>query len=230
MPKSLTLSRLLVFTIPLGFYLWLISTSLITTSTASASPPEPTPDGMENPESIDRLAEPPLAENPTQYEQGRYDYWMHCMPCHGDYGQGLTQEFIELWPPDHQGCWERGCHGGRIEDEGFPIPEFIPAVIFPGGMPKYADPEGLFGYLKATHPPQNPGGLEEDTYWAITAFVLAESGLVSTDEEVGLGDGFQIGGKVFLAIAIITTILLAVIILVEVKKQHNEEDPPEIQT
>jgi hypothetical protein len=216
-----TFPHLLVIAITLALPSWVITTSLITTSTASASPPEPTPDGMENPESTDRLAEPLLGENPTQYEQGRYDYWMHCMPCHGDYGQGLTQEFIELWPPDHQGCWDRGCHGGRIEDEGFPIPEFIPAVITSGGMANYSSPEDLFAYLQATHPPQNPGGLDEETYWAITNFVLAESGFTSRDEGIGPEVNSELFKLGIQSAAVIVVILVTVIITGQIWKASH---------
>lgn len=143
----------------------------------SAQSPTPTPD---------RLAEPELSEDPTQYEAGEYLYWMNCMPCHGDYGQGLTDEFRELWPEDHQNCWGRGCHGGRNMDEGFPIPKYIPAIISTtGDALAFHDPEELYSYLLTTHPPQHPGYLPEEEYWAMTAFVLAENGLISQESEIG---------------------------------------------
>ncbi|MEJ2266350.1 MAG: hypothetical protein P8X95_23135, partial [Anaerolineales bacterium] len=129
---------------------------------AQVPTPTPTPD---------RLAEPALPANPTQYEQGRHLYWMNCMPCHGDRGQGLTDEFRSLWVDDHQNCWGRGCHGGRQGDEGFPLPRTIPAVISSSGdLLPYATGDQLFEYLRTTHPPQHPGYLPEDEYWAITAF------------------------------------------------------------
>jgi mono/diheme cytochrome c family protein len=134
----------------------------------------------------DRLAEPALPQNPTQYEQGRHLYWLNCMPCHGDKGQGLTDEFRGLWVADHQNCWARGCHAGREEDEGFPLPRTIPAIISKTGdalVPKTADQ--LFEYLRTTHPPQHPGYLPEDEYWAITAYVLTENNLLPRRQEIG---------------------------------------------
>lgn len=144
---------------------------------ASAQSPAPTPD---------RLAEPEISENPTQYEEGQYLYWMHCMPCHGDYGQGLTDEFRELWVEDHQNCWGRGCHGGRAMDEGFPIPKSIPAIISTtGDVLAIQDADMLFEYLHSTHPPQHPGYLIEKEYWAMTAYVLAENGIIKQGREIG---------------------------------------------
>ncbi|HKJ28143.1 MAG TPA: hypothetical protein VJ965_10920 [Anaerolineales bacterium] len=151
------------------------------TTEASAQSPTPTPD---------RLAEPPLSEKSTQYEQGTWLYWYHCMPCHGDFGQGLTDDFIELWPPDHQNCWGRGCHGGRMEDEGFPIPKTVPAIIDgDGGVLKFAKPDELYDYLYSTHPPQNPGVLTEDEYWAIADFVLVRNNLLPEEKEIGADAG-----------------------------------------
>ena len=135
----------------------------------------------------DRLAEPPLSEDSTQYEEGAWLFWYHCMTCHGDFGQGLTEEFIELWPEEEQNCWGRGCHGGRMDDEGFPIPRTVPAIIDEDGASlKFARPDTLYSFLKATHPPQYPGTLTEDEYWAITAYVLVESDLLQPSNQLGL--------------------------------------------
>lgn len=162
-------------------------------NTVLAQSPTPTPD---------RLAEPALSENSTQYEQGHYLYWMHCMPCHGDTGQGLTEEFINLWPEDHQNCWGRGCHGGRIEDEGFPLPSTIPAIdSSSGNLLDFKNPGELFDYLIATHPPQNPGYLNEDEYWAVTAYILAETNRLSPEEKIGPQNGITTPGIILLVAA-----------------------------
>lgn len=147
------------------------------TNKAIAQSPTPTPD---------RLAEPEISEDPTQYEQGRHLYWLNCMPCHGDYGQGLTDEFREIWVDDHQNCWAHGCHGGGYDDEGFPIPKYVPAVIATTGNGiKYTQSEELFEYLHSTHPPQNPGYLPEDEYWALTSYVLTESNSLEAEKVIG---------------------------------------------
>ena len=71
---------------------------------------------------VDRLAIPVLPEHPTQVELGSSLYYYHCMPCHGDRGQGLTDEWREVWEEDHQDCWAKGCHSFRDQDEVFTIP------------------------------------------------------------------------------------------------------------
>ncbi|MEW5938221.1 MAG: c-type cytochrome [Chloroflexota bacterium] len=129
---------------------------------AQAQAPTPTP-------AYDPLGEPPLPKHPTQLETGRHLYWRHCMPCHGDAGQGLTPQFLALWE-EHQNCWERGCHSGRQNDEGFPIPTAVPALAHTGLLERYA-PDSLFAYLRATHPPQDPGLLSDDDYRALVAFL-----------------------------------------------------------
>lgn len=129
----------------------------------------------------DRLAEPPLPDDPTPYEAGRHLYWLHCMPCHGDQGQGLTGEFRGLWEEDHRNCWGRGCHAGREGDEGFPLPRAIPAIIPTAGEnEKPANPEKLVEFLHTSHPPQDPGCLAEAECRALAAYVLAEREKLTT--------------------------------------------------
>ncbi len=132
-----------------------------------------------------RLAQPPLPAHPTQLEQGRYLYWLNCMPCHGDKGQGLTDEFRALYVEDAD-CWARGCHGGRTGDQGFPIPHMVPAIISSTGtLPPFATPQQLFEFLRATHPPQHPGLLPDDQYWAITAYLLDQNGRLPAGQVLG---------------------------------------------
>ena len=132
----------------------------------------------------DRLAEPVLPESPTQVDIGRNLYYFHCMPCHGDRGQGLTDEFREIWVEDHQNCWGRGCHTGKSELEAFTVPRFIPAVIgSPQALGAFETAEDLFVFLRATQPPQRPGALADSEYWALTSFLLHENGRLLPDGE-----------------------------------------------
>ena len=141
--------------------------------------PSPTPDHLEV---------KVLPENPTQLELAEYSYWYNCMPCHGDQGQGLTEAWRQTWSEDHRNCWDRGCHGGRIEDEGFFLPKTIPPVV---GTERFSllfsDPKTLYTYMVKTHPPQEPGRLSEEEYWALTAYLLIENGLMEEGEEIGPG-------------------------------------------
>lgn len=124
----------------------------------------------------DPLVEPPLPENPTEFELGHNLYWHWCMPCHGDHGQGLTNEFRAIWEPDHQNCWERGCHGGQGLDEGFPIPTIVPGIMNESHLAHFAAVQELSGFLEKTHPPQSPGILESEEYHAIAIYVFTMSG------------------------------------------------------
>jgi len=129
----------------------------------------PTPISEYNP-----LAIPTLPENPSQAETGEYLYYFNCMPCHGDKGQGLTDAWRQVWEEDHRNCWGRGCHGGHSENEGFPIPKIVPAIILEGdALGRFSNLEDLFIYLKATHPPQEPGRLADEDYQVLVAFLWA---------------------------------------------------------
>jgi mono/diheme cytochrome c family protein len=133
----------------------------------------------------ERLAQPPLPAHPSQYEYGRYLYWLNCMACHGDRGQGLTAEFRSLYVED-QNCWARGCHAGRPGEQGFPIPRTVPAVISATSkLPPFATPEKLFEFLRATHPPQYPGHFPDDQYWAITNYLLVQNHRLSPNQTLG---------------------------------------------
>ncbi len=132
-------------------------------------PPSPTP-------TYDPLATPALPPNPSNIELGEYHYYYHCMPCHGDVGQGLTDAFRQVWEEDHQNCWGRGCHGGRPKDEGFPIPTFVPMVISKNdALRSFQTYDQLLSYLVQTHPPQYPGKLEDREYQSMTAFLWASN-------------------------------------------------------
>ena len=132
----------------------------------------------------DALAEPHLPENPTELELGRNLYWHWCMPCHGDRGQGLTDEFRAIWEPDHQNCWERGCHGGQGQDEGLPIPTIVPGIVNETHLTHFAVVQELSSYLEKTHPPQSPGILESAEYHAIALFVFTLNGRSLIDSSV----------------------------------------------
>jgi hypothetical protein len=125
---------------------------------------------------FDRLATPVVPDHPTAADLGRQVYYLHCMPCHGDVGQGLTDEWRAVWVDDHQNCWAKGCHGGRVDDEGFPLPKTIPAVIGPAAsMAQRATSAELVAYLTRTHPPQRPGKLAQQEYEQVTAFLWHEN-------------------------------------------------------
>ena len=174
--------------------------STFNTLAAPPNPEEPEPQPIDT----DRLALPILPENPTQIDLGSYSYFYNCMPCHGDQGQGLTEEFRNLWVEDHRNCWASHCHAGRPGDEGFPIPKYIPGVR---NLAHFPDEQSLFNYLKTTHPPQRPGRLSDEDYWSLTAFLLYQAGRLSPEQHIGSGlYSFDIQ-TTLLALAILALVL-----------------------
>jgi cytochrome c len=133
---------------------------------------------------MERLAEPTLPAAPSQADHGAQDYWLYCLPCHGDRGQGLTDEFRETYPPDEVNCWQSGCHGKRPYEFGFTLPTQIPAVIEGHALAKFADAAQLNAYIRATMPFWKPGSLTEKEAWRVTAFLLRENNLLDGSTEL----------------------------------------------
>jgi hypothetical protein len=125
---------------------------------------------------VDRLAAPPTVASPTQADDGAQLYWLWCQPCHGDQGQGLTDEWREQYPPEDRNCWDSGCHGEVPYEDGFTLPEHVPPVIGEGALPGYQTAEQLYTYIHARMPFEYPGVLEDEEYLAVTAFLLRENG------------------------------------------------------
>lgn len=192
-----------------------------------AAPPQPpaSDGGVPGPDrsteqTSDRLAEPVLPESPTQVEVGRNLYYFHCMPCHGDRGQGLTDEFRAIWVEDHQNCWGRGCHNGRSELSAFYIPKAVPPVSGTSqALAAFQTPDQLFAFLQATQPPQRPGALSEGEYWALTAFLLHENGRLP--EGTRLGPGTE--GGMILAAAL--GLLLVILVVPRIGKRRRDAIP-----
>ena len=139
---------------------------------AQQSDPTPTPD---------RLATPVVPENPTPIDLGSKVYYQNCMPCHGDRGQGLTDEWRQVWVADHRDCWARGCHGGRVDDEGFALAKTVPPVIgMETNLARYASVDQLLEFVQHTQPPQLPGALSQDDYRSVTLFLWHANGRDAT--------------------------------------------------
>ena len=133
-----------------------------------------------------RLAEPTMPADPSQADLGARDYWLYCLPCHGDKGQGLTDEFRLLYPPEEQTCWQSGCHGNNPYENGFRLPTAIPPVIGPSApLNKFADASVLYAFISASMPWHQPGSLESEVYWRLTAYLLRENGYENPYDELG---------------------------------------------
>lgn len=154
----------------------LIAASLIQEGTALSIDGQSTPLPTLSP--FERLAEPTLPAEPTQADYGAQTYWLLCLPCHGDRGQGLTDEFRETYPPEEQYCWERGCHGERPYEFGFTLPMNVPAVIGKdAALGKFSNAATLNAYIMAAMPYWKPGSLTEEEGWLVSAFILRENGI-----------------------------------------------------
>lgn len=178
--------RFLNLLFPVGLTL-LLTLAFFQQGTALSSPdspfPTPTPD---------RLAKPPLPESPSQADYGAQEYWFQCMPCHGDRGQGLTDEFRMLYPPEEQNCWESGCHGPRFYENGWTIPKNVPALIGPGALQKFPNASILQAYIKASMPFQWPGTLDDETAWKLTAFLARENGMWDASQPLNEENALQV--------------------------------------
>ena len=123
----------------------------------------------------DRLSAPPTAPSPTQADEGEQLYWLHCQPCHGDVGQGLTDEWRAEYPEDHQNCWKSGCHGDRPYENGFTLPDTVPAIIGGDSLARFETLGQLYAYTRSVMPFEYPGVLSDEEYLAVTAFLAQEN-------------------------------------------------------
>ncbi len=141
---------------------------------------------------VDRLAEPTLPADPSQADHGAQVYWLSCMPCHGDTGQGLTDEFRATYPPEEEYCWESGCHGANPYESGFTLPKQIPAVIGQQTLAKFTDAAQLHAYIRAAMPFWKPGSLTEEESWRVTAFILRQNDLWNVSTELSASNAADV--------------------------------------
>ena len=149
--------------------------------TAAPTPVPDTPPAPNATAGVDRLAAPPTVVNPNQADIGAQLFWLHCQPCHGDRGQGLTDEWRAQYPPEDQNCWKSGCHGDRPYQNGFTLPHTVPALLGSGSLSHFATAADLYAFMSHAMPFQAPASLKPEEYWAITAFLLRGHGLPATD-------------------------------------------------
>ncbi len=111
-------------------------------------------------------------------KRGAEVFARRCSTCHGDRGQGLTDEWRATWPPTHQNCWKANCHGPQpYPENGFTLPRAVPALIGPNTLQRFATAADLYTYTRARMPFHAPGSLPEEDYRAVTAFLLQRHGI-----------------------------------------------------
>jgi mono/diheme cytochrome c family protein len=119
----------------------------------------------------ERLARPHMSDPPTQVELGHYRYYMSCMVCHGDRGQGLTDEWRGVLDPEDQNCWQSRCHAPNHPPEGFQLPRSSPPIIGAGTLGAYQTAADLHAYLRVEMPWPFPGLFDDEEYWRVTAYL-----------------------------------------------------------
>ncbi len=132
--------------------------------------PQPTPTF-----DIKRLDKPlVVSEIPNQLEAGSLKYWGVCMACHGDQGQGLTEEWKDAFGSEDRNCWQSGCHGADHPPQGFLIPKdkIIPSVAGQGSLARFRNAQELHDYILASMPWWDPGQLTDTEAWEVTAYIL----------------------------------------------------------
>jgi mono/diheme cytochrome c family protein len=120
------------------------------------------------------------ATPPTQGGHGKDVFYLHCMPCHGDLGQGLTDEFrFREYPPEDTNCWKSGCHGERPYENGFTLPKTIPALIGPSTLSHFTTAQDVYNFIHKAMPFNAPGSLSDEEYLQLLAFLLESNHIVS---------------------------------------------------
>jgi mono/diheme cytochrome c family protein len=116
-----------------------------------------------------------LPEDATQLEYGAEVYRLVCKACHGDKGQGLTEDWRAQWAPSDQNCWQSKCHGGNHPSDGFYMPQ-VPAVL---GQPirNFGTALNLYNYTHAYMPWHDRGSMTQKESWSVTAYLLKINGI-----------------------------------------------------
>jgi mono/diheme cytochrome c family protein len=142
---------------------------------AGKDTPEDTP---ASPSIQDRLAPPPMGTPPTQVDRGHFVYYQVCMACHGDHGQGLTDEWRAQFGPQDMNCWQSKCHSFNHPPHGFQLVKTVPALIGTGTLSRFDNAQQLHDYIVKTMPWWKPGYLRADEFWQVTAFLMSEHGVL----------------------------------------------------
>jgi len=163
--------------------------------TASVTPTLPSRTDVQTPglvELVDAEKNAPyLPPNPSQADLGAQVYYQICLACHGDWGQGLTEEWRDTWGED-KNCWQSKCHAANHPPWGFEIPKYAPPLLGIGSLVRYNTAEELHANIAKSMPWWNPGSLTEDQAWQVTAFLLRERGELSNEITLDAGNASAI--------------------------------------
>ncbi len=119
-----------------------------------------------------------------QADVGAKIYGDWCITCHGDQGQGLTDAWRATWDPAHQNCWQSKCHSLNHPPGGFQLPRHVPAIIGATTLTEFKTADDLHQFISQKMPFQDPGVLDQEAYWALTAYLLQQNGLSQSGSPV----------------------------------------------
>lgn len=140
---------------------------------ADAQAPTETPQAMTT---SSFMTPPPTVYPPMQADQGAQVYYYSCMTCHGDRGQGLTQEWRDRIGAPDSNCWSSHCHASNRTGSNFSFPKNVPALVGPGILAGFTNAKNLHDFIRARMPYQAPGSLSSDQYWQLTAYLVRANG------------------------------------------------------
>lgn len=130
----------------------------------------------------DGLPAPVLPTDPTQADYGAEPYYLVCMACHGNWGQGLTDEWRATgFGAEDQYCWQSKCHASNHPPQGFVLPKSIPPLLGVGSLTRFSTAAELYDVIFASMPWWNPGSLSSEDAWALTAYLLRARGEITGD-------------------------------------------------
>ncbi len=127
----------------------------------------------------------PTPTPPTEAGHGKDVFYLRCMACHGDLGQGLTDEFRNRqYPPGDTNCWKSGCHGVNPYENGFTLPRQIPALIGPGTLSHFNTAQDVYNFIHRAMPFDAPGSLSEEQYLQVLAFILESNQIIPAGSQL----------------------------------------------
>jgi cytochrome c len=127
----------------------------------------------------------PTATPPTEGGHGKDVFYLRCMSCHGDRGQGLTDEFRNRqYPPEDTNCWKSGCHGARPYENGFTLPKQVPALIGSGTLSHFNTAQDVYNFIHHAMPFDAPGSLSNEQYLQVLAFILESNQIVPAGSQL----------------------------------------------
>jgi len=172
-----------VFLLVLGAFLFIGASLLLTGNvnaaqnrqTASTPTLIPSPTPTFDPS---RLASPETPDVPTQVDQGAVIFWGVCIACHGDRGQGLTDEWRLGAYAEDNNCWESECHGSDHPPQGFEMSKTLtfPPLGTASALGRFENAQQLYDYVVVMMPWWKPRSLTPEKAWQVTAYLLKLKG------------------------------------------------------